>query len=181
MEKKQTIEFMNRIKSHYQEFIIDDFKMKEWHDELKDYSFEDVNKKLDEHLRNEQYGNSIPKVYFLTKYLTKEKDKLTTHKYKISCSICGKPVGSDEIDKHYDRCRSIDYLMRNSERYFNKKLNREKLELANEETFRNYYWDFCKKLLPMVNDNLVFRKSLENKLSLHYEDKQKYDYGEILK
>ena len=74
MEKKQVIEFMDRIKSHYQEFIIDDFKIKEWYDELKDYSYEDVNKKLDEHLRSEQYGNFIPKVYFLTKFLTKEKE-----------------------------------------------------------------------------------------------------------
>ena len=37
MEKKETINFMQRIKSHYQEFVIDDFKIAEWHKELTKY------------------------------------------------------------------------------------------------------------------------------------------------
>ena len=75
MTIKETNDFMERIKQHYQEFVIDDYKIEEWYKELKDYDYQEVNAKLEEHLRNEQYGTSIPKVYFLTKYLTKEKDK----------------------------------------------------------------------------------------------------------
>ena len=180
MEKKQVIEFMDRIKSHYQEFIIDDFKIKEWYDELKDYLYEDVSAKLDEHLRSEQYGNYIPKVYFLTKYLTKEKDKGIKNECTIACSICGKHILNTEMEEHYDRCISIQYLIKNSEKYFNKKLNREKLEQADDETFKKYYWKFCKELLPKVNDNPVFRKSLENKLEIYNGRVAKYTMEEIL-
>ena len=66
MDKKETKKFMERIKSHYQEFIIDEFKFSEWHGKLKYYDAEDVNAKLDEHLSSEVYGEQIPKVYFLT-------------------------------------------------------------------------------------------------------------------
>lgn len=79
LNKKETINFMERVKSHYQEFIIDDFKISEWYGKLKDYDAEDVNKKFDEHLGSEVYGDYIPKIMFLTKYLTptKEKGKLS--------------------------------------------------------------------------------------------------------
>ena len=180
MEKKQAIEFMDRIKSHYQEFVIDDFKIKEWYNELKDYSFEDVNKKLDEHLRNEQYGNSIPKVYFLTKYLTKEKDKLVENSYKIKCSLCGELVKNTEIDKHFTRCSSVDLLVTNSKKYLNKSLNRQKLMEADDKTFRDYYYKACEEIMPLIGDNYMKKKCFENILSRHYTGENKYTMKEIL-
>lgn len=179
MEKKQVIEFMDRIKSHYQEFVIDDFKIKEWYEELKQYGFEDVNKKLDEHLRSEQYGNSIPKVYFLTKYLTKEKDK-GTKTYIISCSNCGKHISSNEIDKHYERCNSVGFLITNSKKYLNKNLNRQKLMEVDEKTFKDYYYKVCSEIMPLIDDNSMKRKCIENILSRHYTGENKYTMKEIL-
>ena len=180
MELKDVKTILNRIKVNYPTFVNDDYTRSEWYNELKDYSLNDVMEKLEQHFRSEQYVNSIPKVYFLTKYLKKEKEKGINKKYVISCSICGKHITNDEMEEHYKRCNSIDYLIRNSKKYFNKQLNREKLEQADEETFRNYYWNFCKKLLPLVNDNPVFRKSLENKLYINSGRDAKYTVGEIL-
>ena len=68
MEKKDVIKIMTRIKKNYNEFINDDYTINEWFKELKDYDFEDVMKKIEEHLRSEQYGSKPPRVYFLTKY-----------------------------------------------------------------------------------------------------------------
>lgn len=181
MELKDVKTILNRIKVNYPTFVNDDYTRSEWYNELKDYSLNDVMEKLEQHFRSEMYGNSIPKVYFLTKYLTKEKDKLKENKFVISCSICGKHITSDDMEEHYNRCLSIDYLMRNSEKYFNKKLNREKLEQADDETFNKYYWNFCQKLLPLVNDNPVFRKSLENKLEIFSGKVARYSVDEILK
>ena len=62
MTIRETNEFMERIKSHYQEFVIDDFKIKEWYKELSNYDADDINNKLDEHLRSEVYGDQIPKL-----------------------------------------------------------------------------------------------------------------------
>jgi hypothetical protein len=180
MELKDVKTILNRIKVNYPTFQNDDYTRSEWYNELKDYSLNDVMEKLEQHFRSEQYGNSIPKVYFLTKYLTKEKDKLKTNICYISCSICGKRISNLEMEKHYERCNSVDYLIRNSERYFDKKLNREKLMEADEHTFKNYYFNFCEKLLPLVNDNTVFRKSLENKLEIYSGRSPKYSMKEIL-
>lgn len=180
MELKDVKTILNRIKVNYPTFVNDDFTRSEWYNELKDYSLNDVMEKLEQHFRSEIYGNSIPKVYFLTKYLTKEKDKGSTKKYIIACSNCGKHISSDEVEQHYERCNSIEYLLKNSEKYFHKKLNREKLEQADEKTFRDYYWNFCEKLLPLVDDNPIFKKSLENKLEIYGGRNPKYTVGEIL-
>ena len=72
MERKQVVDLLKRIKYNYNEFIVDDYTITEWYKELKDYELEDVMDKLDQHFRSEQYGKQPPKVYFLTKYLTKE-------------------------------------------------------------------------------------------------------------
>ena len=85
MTIKETNQFMERIKSHYQEFIVDDFKIKEWHKELSKFDLEDVNKKLDEHLKSSEYGEYIPKLFFLTKYLIPSKDKGKIKHYVVKC------------------------------------------------------------------------------------------------
>lgn len=139
MEKKQVINFMQRIKSHYQEFIIDDYKIEEWYNELKDYSMEDVMNKLEQHLRSEEYGSQIPKVYFLTKYLTKEKDKGKSIKGKIECIICHNFIDITDWDKHFDRCSSVDYLNRKNIQYFNKSIDKEKYMNMDLREFNEKY------------------------------------------
>ena len=64
MSIEETKNFMIRIKQHYQEFVMDNIKLNEWYSELKDYDYFEVNNKFEEHLRNEQYGNQIPKIGF---------------------------------------------------------------------------------------------------------------------
>ena len=65
MTKEQTKNLFRRIKSHYQEFTVDDFKVDEWHKELKDYDYDDVTKRFELHLNSEDYGQVIPKLWFL--------------------------------------------------------------------------------------------------------------------
>ena len=139
MEKKQVINFMQRIKSHYQEFVIDDFKIDEWYKELKDYSEADVNAKLDNHLNSEEYGSQIPKVHFLTKYLKKEQDKEKEIKGSIQCTICHKFINKDEYERHYDRCSSVDYLNRRNIDYFNKSIDKDKYMTMEQREFDDKY------------------------------------------
>ena len=94
----ETNEFMKRIKSHYQEFVIDEFKQDEWYKELKKYDYEDVSKKFEEHLRSETYGEYIPKLYFLTKYLIPSNKKGEIKEYTVHCQICNKAVDYKEYD-----------------------------------------------------------------------------------
>ena len=154
MTIKETNDFMERIKQHYQEFVIDDYKIEEWYKELKDYDYQEVNAKLEEHLRNEQYGTSIPKVYFLTKYLTKEKDKnkYNTSNIIVRCQICGKKIRMNLYDKHYERCSSVEYLDIQSRRLYNKNLDKQKLRDMPDDSFNKIYNKVLVDLLETTDD-----------------------------
>src|SRR5574344_566327 len=115
-----------RIKSNYPTFIVDDYKLTEWFKELEDYNIEEINKKLEEHMRSENFGQYEPKVYFLTKYLIKEKDKKNSDGIMISCTFCNKLVKLNEYDNHYHKCSSIDYINRQSKKYFGKEIDKDK-------------------------------------------------------
>lgn len=143
MELKEVSMLLKRIKSHYQEFIVDDFKVNEWYKELKDYSLEDVMEKLEQHLKSEQYGSQIPKVYFLTKYLIKEQEKNKKLVGNQQCNICHKMINIDEFETHFDRCSSVDYLNRRSIDYFEKPIDKEKYMNMEQRLFDEKYNKMC--------------------------------------
>lgn len=154
MTLQETKDFMDRIQQHYQEFIIDLNKINEWYKELKDYDYFEVNDKLEQHLRNEQYGHQIPKVGFLTKYLTKlsEKNKLNANNIIVKCSLCGKSVPYNDYDTHYTRCNSVEYLNEQSIRLYDKELNKDYYRQMDDEKFNKIYDNVLKKILEVTNN-----------------------------
>lgn len=152
MKIKETSRLMERIKEHYQDFIIDEGKTEEWHNFLKDYAYEDVSKKLDEHLSSEQYGQFIPKVAFLVKYLTKEKEKGQNEDYLVQCFYCKKYLKNSEFQKHFSRCSSINYMNNQRQRFFDKTFDDvaiKQLWNLDEESFRKKY----REMLDVVRKN----------------------------
>lgn len=147
MTIKETNEFMERIKSHYQEFIIDDFKIKEWHKELSKYDAEDVNKKFEEHLKSELYGDSIPKVYFLTKYLVPTEDKGKVIHHNVVCQLCNQTIFDDDYDNHYKRCSSATTIARDMKNYFNVNTNYQIMMHMDEKSFDELYVKYLNKML----------------------------------
>lgn len=144
----ETKKFLRRIKSHYQEFVIDDFKREEWHDELKKYDYEDVNKKFEEHLRSETYGDQIPKLYFLTRYLTPLDKKSIEIVHYANCPLCEKNMNHKELESHYARCSAINYIERQSKKYYGKELqNKETLYSMPLVEFNRRYDQFLHGLL----------------------------------
>lgn len=144
----ETNEFMKRIKSHYQEFVIDEFKQDEWYKELKKYDYEDVSKKFEEHLRSETYGEYIPKLYFLTKYLVPSNKKGEKKQYKVCCNICNKVFDFEEYDLHYGRCSSIAHIKRQMKKYFNKDLvGEEELYKMPLQEFNKRYDQFLHQII----------------------------------
>ena len=153
MELKDVKLILNRIKVNYPNFVNDDYTRSEWYRELKDYSLEDVMDKLEQHFRSEQYGNSIPKVYFLTKYLTKVKEKGKKIDGFLQCQLCGKWISMDDFEQHYDRCSSIDYLNRQSIKYFDKEIDKEKYYYLSDEMFNEKYNKVANYVLNHTKDN----------------------------
>ena len=154
MERKEVQILMKRIKNNYSEFVIDDYAVSEWYKELKDYSLEDVMNKLEQHFRSEQYGNQPPKVYFLTKFLIKAKDKNKNDldNIKVRCQICGKIIKYSEYKAHYERCLSVDYLNAKNKEYFDKEIDKEKYRNMDEKEFKQKYDKFCEFVLERTND-----------------------------
>lgn len=158
MEKRETIEFMNRIKSHYQEFIVDDFKIKEWYKELSKFDLEDVNKKLDEHLKSSEYGEYIPKLFFLTKYLIPSEDKGKIKHYVVKCQLCNCDIPDSEYDDHYRRCSSANTIVRDMKLYFNSKADYQQLMLMNPVEFEKTYQRYLNKMLESDKLDMFRRK-----------------------
>lgn len=141
MELKDVKLILSRIKSNYPNFVNDDFTRSEWYKELKDYSLEDVMKKLEEHFRSETYGNQIPKVYFLTKYLVKEKDKddRLIKQLRGFCPICHQSVLMVEYENHYRRCGSIDYIIKQVKRFKGIEYTYDDIASLSDEKFEKVY------------------------------------------
>ena len=171
MTLAETTKFMERIKNHYQEFVIDKIKIKEWHNQLQDYSYEDVNRKLDEHLNNETYGWNIPKINFLTKYLQKENEPKV--EYSLECPLCREFVKGNEFDEHYSRCSSVNYLNKQSLKITGKPLDKKKLFSMSKEEFDNYY----NRVLEVVLKNS--ESNSEKKIINHILNGAELNFKEI--
>lgn len=165
MEKKDVETLLKRIKYNYNEFRIDDYTMVEWYKELKDYALEDVMDKLEQHFRSEQYGNSVPKVYFLTKYLVKEKEKNAIKQFNVRCQYCNELVALENYDKHSSKCRSIKYIQKQAIKYAGREIDEEELRMLDDDSFEQYY----NKVLGIVErqtkeptEKRIIRKILYN-------------------
>lgn len=151
MTKEQTKNLFRRIKAHYQEFSIDDFKLDEWYKELKPYDYEDITSRFELHLNSEEYGPLQPKLWFLKKGLRTidEKKESKVFKNPVICQLCGNPVDLRMYDSHYNKCSAVNYMRRELKRIYNKDVPREQLERMNENDFKNKY----DTLLSIVQKN----------------------------
>lgn len=140
MTTNEVQDFMQRIKAHYQEFIIDEFKFNEWYSELKEYQAEDINRKFEEHLKSETYGNYVPKINFLTKNLKKIGETgYDKNAIFVRCNTCNQVMSLSNYDNHIDKCKDIDYMMFLMEKYTDKKADRTKLFDLEENVFKEKF------------------------------------------
>lgn len=156
MTREQTKSLFRRIKSHYQEFTIDDFKTDEWYKELKEYDYEDVTSRFELHLNSEEYGQMIPKLWFLKKGLRTIDEKKESRVYKnpVICQLCGRPIDLRLYDSHYQKCSAINYMQREIKRLYDKEVPKEQLESMNDDKFRNKY----ETLLSIVQNNPSYKE-----------------------
>lgn len=179
MSRKEVSNLLEKIQAYRQSFLITDTLIHEWERILEPYDYDDVNRKLDEYFKNGDNFGRYPDVYYLTKHLKKSEDKLKTGVNYVRCHLCQKLVDYTEFNNHYERCSSTEYLCKMSEKYFSKKLNREKLVVADREQFEKYYWEFCKKLHEKIDNNEFIRHSLKNAILTHDGFEPEYSLKEL--
>lgn len=154
MELKDVKVILKRIQVNYPSFTNDSYTQSEWYRELKDYDMEDVMKKLEEHMRSEQYGATTPKLYFLTKYLKTTKEKQKVEHFKLQCSICGKFVDEELFDKHYERCLDVNYIYLIRKIYFDTEISdemKERYRNLSDESFNTKYMEFLDNVYDRVS------------------------------
>lgn len=144
MELKDVKAVLKRVQINYPSFVNDNYTQSEWYKELKDYDLQDVMEKLEQHFRSEQYGNSIPKVYFLTKYLTKTKDKNKKIEYRVNCNLCGKEMTLQKYDEHYGTCLEIKTLQKWIKEKNGTEPTYEELAGLDRNTFNRVYQKYMK-------------------------------------
>lgn len=148
----------------------------EWFKVLEEYDYPDVNKKLDDFLRDGDNFGRYPDVYYLIRYLKKHNEKSSLGDPNVRCQLCRKVIKYSEYQTHYERCSSVNYLYNMSLEYFNQELNKDKLMSADKKTFDEYYWSFKKKLLPKIDDPRQ-KHLLENSILTYEGKKAKYELG----
>ena len=119
MTNKEVKDFLLKIKSHYQNFSIEDYIVEEWCNALKNFETIDVYNKLDKHLKGE-YANNLPQIHFITKFLKTKKEKQVVKKGLIECIYCGKSfdVNDEEgWDKCEEKCRRTKYIKDKTAKY----------------------------------------------------------------
>ena len=149
MELKDVKLILKRIQSYYPSFMIDDFKTKEWYNELKKFDLDDVNRKLEEHMRSTDYGAYEPKLFYLTKYLKTREEKESNIDYYASCTICGKYFKLSEYDKHFDRCSAINFINKQSMSMKGEEIDKDKYFNMSDQDFNEFY----DRLLTVVYKN----------------------------
>lgn len=167
MTKEEAKILFKRIKSHYNTFVIDDFKFKEWFKELEHCNFDDVNKNLDAHINSEIYGANEPRLLFLIKYCRRDDRKFDIQNLKLICPHCKNKIKYFEYEDHIHRHNSIYYMNQKSV-LLNKHYNEAKLMLVDENLFEEVYNNFLKELYQYIEpgpekDRIKFLLNLQCK------------------
>lgn len=179
MEILETTKIMERIKQHYQDFIIDDYKIEEWHNELSKYDFKEVNDKLDQHMRSEQYGQYIPKLFFLTRNLKTLQQKSEKKEYIVICPFCKTYVNFDRFDSHRERCSSVDFIQEQCERFNLKSIDKNYYRKMPQEQFEEFYNKLLKFIESKTDDTKELNRLMAIKQS-RFGQKVQFNFEDIM-
>ena len=180
MERTESKKIVDKIKTFRQSFLATNDIYEGWHEVLKDYRYQDVDKKLDEYFRDATNFGQYPDAYYLTKYLKTEEELSKTQEIKGRCSLCNKEMPYNELEEHYDRCSSIDYVYRESRKHLHKTFDKDKMWAMDNQTFDKLYWKVCDELFKVM-PNCLQRKCLENAILTHQGKEIRYTMEELEK
>lgn len=125
--------------------------MATWESELSQYDYDDVLNKFKEYAKNDNYGK-IPTLYMLISGLSKTSNKVDFTKQVIYCDLCHRAFnGYEEQLKHKEKCLSIDYVIKQSKKWFNKELTRKELWEMPTQKFEDRY----NKLLKYIYEHTI--------------------------
>ena len=150
MSKENIVDLVGLIDLNYKGFVKDtNAFVKQWYEILYQYDFEDVNKRLHECMAMEQFQFQPPTLDYLIRDLRKIQDKVDFTKPVYWCSICNRCFNDKQVyQKHFDRCSSVRYILKQTKKYFGKELDKRSLYTMQDEEFDLKY----QKLLLYIHE-----------------------------
>lgn len=150
MNREEVLDLFEFLNISYPTFESTPKKIDIWLDELQMYDAEDIKRNLKELMAEDLYSKTPPLLSRIIRGLTPKNEKLDFTKTIYFCSRCNKGFNSKEdCDKHFDRCSSVDYVIRETRKWFKKELTRKELfDMSTEEFNERYY-----KLLHWIYDH----------------------------
>lgn len=152
MTTLEATELLDKLTYQNKDFTYDNSKLNSWYEVLKDYDFEDVMQVAKESMAEDRFQYQPPTVYFLVKNLKKSFEKNKLNSYKVYCPICDRLFDSyDDQVRHFDRCSSVEYIIREYLKWYPNDAQPNKRDLYNmpESEFKIRYL----KLLKHIHDN----------------------------
>lgn len=146
----EVIDLLDYMNSAYPNFDVqDDSKVLAWVDILQPYDKEDVKIALDNAMAEKQFQYNPPQAQYIVKDLIKKYEKVDYSKQVIYCQNCGRPLNQPEYKKHFERCNSVEYIVKNAKKWLNKDLSKKRLFEMSEDEFNKGY----DKLLHFIYDH----------------------------
>lgn len=150
MNKKQIIEILEFLKMSYSNFGGIEDKLPYWEEDLKFYSYEDVKKRIKELMELKEFSTNAPTLTRIIGPLTKIGEKMENNDVTYFCQFCNRKFNDyDEMETHQDRCRSVQYILRQYKRFKLGQIDKRILYNMSEEEFDIKY----KKLLRLVQEH----------------------------
>lgn len=152
MNSDQISLIIKRIKSNYPNYEMTKDMVNEWKEELSNFYWEDVNNNITKYLKSES-ADRFPKVYRLTRGIpTIKQQEEQYEEYKVECPQCRRFINSKEYSKHFERCSSINYILRQIKRFNMNNMDKSFLWKLSDEEFDERYKKFLRKVQELTSD-----------------------------
>ena len=141
MNREEVLDLFEFLNINYSTFESTPKKIDIWLSELQMYDAEDIKRNLKELMAEDLYSKTPPLLSRIIRGLIPKNEKLDFTKTIYFCSRCNKGFNSKEkCDEHFDRCSSVDYVIRETRKWFKKELTRKELFAMSDEEFNERYY-----------------------------------------
>ena len=169
MNREEVVDLFEFLEINYPSFSYSSKTIDTWVSELQMFDVDDVKRNLKELMAEDLYSKTPPLLSRIIRGLTPKKEKIDFTKNIYFCSRCNRGFNSkEECDEHFNRCSSVDYVIRETRKWFKKELTRKELFAMSDEEFQERY---C-KLLHWIQ-NHTHNESDKTRIEFIFKKKKK--------
>lgn len=112
MNKSDVLDILNKIKTNYQDFLIKEDTLNNWYEVLKDYSYLEIDGKLNDYLKAD--SDKPPRLNHLTSGIQTIAQKTNSlNNDFVWCNLCQKKMRFRYYESHYSRCLQVHTIWKN--------------------------------------------------------------------